>query len=92
MTTNLRLALKFSNLYAFGLTIQLFNKTCHFVPNPCTKHFVRCHVNDYKNFILVKVQTGMSSLRSHINLPISKMQPFLREIEEALRDVLPGDL
>ena len=58
-----------SSLYAFGSAIYLFDKTCHFVPKPGTKHFAPVHVNGCKNFILVKVHTGPRSSRSHVNTP-----------------------
>ena len=65
MTANLRPGSEISSLYAFGSAIYLFDKTCHFVPKPGTKHFVPVSCERLQKF-----HTGLSSSRSHVNTPL----------------------
>ena len=70
MTATLRPGPEISSLYAFGSTIYLFDKTCHFVPKPGTEHFVAVSCKR-----LQKLHADKSSYRSDF-VPFSCKYPL----------------
>ena len=70
MTTNLRPGPEISSLYGFGSAIYLFDKTCHFVLKPGTKHFDPVSCKRLQRF-----HTDLSSYRSEF-VPVSCKYPL----------------
>ena len=93
MTTNLRPGPEISSLAAFRSAIYLFDKTCHFVPKPGTKHFVpvsckrlrKFHTGktSYRSeFVTVSCTYSLSLYRAGEEKPIERYKTRVKVVEE----------
>ena len=85
MTTNLRPSPEISRLSAFGSAIYLFDKTCHFVPKPGTKHFVPVSCKRLQKF-----HTGKTSYWSEL-VPVSCKYPLSNPLEKTGDESVHGE-